>query len=182
MSFRGKLRTSGDGGETKKRGEEEREGGCKKCGGGEGGGRGGRLARGDSTRLSPAISLGKVMEGGRREKGRKRGNRKSSMVGLFVAQTRCGNISPNKTCWHSSLGIFGRGYEVVSHARHVSGMRGGGGAGRGGREATEKVQWWACSLRRQDAGISAQTKRAGILWAFLAGDMRWFPMPVTCPE
>ena len=115
----------------KKGGEEER-GGCKKCGGG------GRLARSDSTRLSPAISLGKVMEGGRREKGRKRGNRKSSMVGLFVAQTRCGNISPNKTCWHSSLGIFGRGYEVVSHARHVSGMRGGGGAGRGGRRRGER--------------------------------------------
>ena len=137
MSFRGKLRTSGDGGETKKGGEEER-GGCKKCGGGEGGRGGGRLARGDSTRLSPAISLGKVMEGGRREKGRKRGNRKSSMVGLFVAQTRCENISPNKTCLHSSWGIFGRGYVVVSHARHVSGMRGGGGAGRGGRRRGER--------------------------------------------
>ena len=91
MSFRGKLRTSGDGGETKK--GERKRGGVKKCGGGEGGGRGGRLARGDSTRLSPAISLGKVMEGGRRG-GRERGNGKSSMVGLFVAHTRCGNISP----------------------------------------------------------------------------------------
>ena len=133
MSFRGKLRTSGDGGETKKGGEEER-GVCKKCGGGEGGG---RLARGDSTRLSPAISLGKVMEGGRGGGREREATEKSSMVGLFVAQTRCGNISPNKTFWHS-LGIFGRGYEVVSHARHVSGMRGGGGAGRGGRRRGER--------------------------------------------
>ena len=54
----------------KKGGEEER-GGCKKCGGG------GRLARSDSTRLSPAISLGKVMEGegeGEEERQRKKFN------------------------------------------------------------------------------------------------------------
>ena len=56
-----------------------RERGCKKCGGG-----GGRLARGDSTRLSPAISLGKVMEEGRGRRRKRRGSGKSSMVGLPV--------------------------------------------------------------------------------------------------
>ena len=42
------------------------------------------MARGDSTRLSPAISLGKVMEEGRGRRRKRRGSGKSSMVGLPV--------------------------------------------------------------------------------------------------